>query len=190
PDQRKQAFRLIHKNLSRLEVLIENVTDLSMIESGIFKVKKRVINFCEFINDEMMTYKSLLGHQFEYFPCFEDELLVEIDEERIHQVLNNLVSNAIKYTSNYDRKIIMSVGTYSKVVRITISDNGVGIEPENLERIFTPFSSMETKYTVVGTGIGMFLSREIVEKHQGTLTAQNKEHDKGAIFIIELPRKV
>ncbi|MFX0050110.1 MAG: MEDS domain-containing protein, partial [Candidatus Hermodarchaeota archaeon] len=55
PDQRKQAFRLIHKNLSRLEVLIENVTDLSMIESGIFKVKKRVINFCEFINDEMMT---------------------------------------------------------------------------------------------------------------------------------------
>ncbi|MFX0052319.1 MAG: sensor histidine kinase, partial [Candidatus Hermodarchaeota archaeon] len=170
--------------------LIENVTDLSMIESGIFRVKKRVINFCEFINDEMMTYKSLLGHQFEYFPCFEDELLVEIDEERIHQVLNNLVSNAIKYTSNYDRKIIMSVGSYPKVVRITISDNGVGIEPENLERIFSPFSSMETKYTVVGTGIGMFISREIVEKHQGTLTAQNKELDNGAIFIIELPRKV
>jgi signal transduction histidine kinase len=190
PDQRDQAFRLIHKNLSRLEVLIENVTDLSMIESGIFKVKKRVVSFCEFLNDEMMTYKSLLGHQFEYFPCLEDGLLVEIDGERIHQVFNNLVSNAIKYTSNHDRKIIMSVGAYPKVVRVTISDNGVGIEPENLERIFTPFSSMETKYSVVGTGIGMFLSREIIEKHQGTLTAQNKEHNKGAIFIIELPRKI
>ena len=99
-----------------------------------------------------------------------------------------IISNAIKHTSNENRKILCSVGIFEDIVRITISDNGVGIDAENLQRIFSPFSLIETKYSVVGTGIGMFLSREIIKQHNGTLTAQNKEKNQGAVFTIEIPR--
>ena len=74
-------------------------------------------------------------------------------------------------------------------VSISIADNGAGIAEEDLEKIFAPFFSIPTDYHAQGTGIGLYLSREIVEAHQGTLTAHSTGKGQGAIFTIELPRK-
>lgn len=73
------------------------------------------------------------------------------------------------------------------MVRIEINDNGAGIHPEDLERIFEPFISLETEYSVKGTGIGLHLCQIIVENHNGTIKAQSDGINQGSTFTIDLP---
>jgi len=75
------------------------------------------------------------------------------------------------------------------VIKIRFRDNGAGIAQENLELIFTPFVSIPSKYSVQGTGIGLFLSKSIIENHNGLIYAESQGLDKGSIFTIELPKK-
>ena len=83
----------------------------------------------------------------------------------------------------------ISLGILKSVIRITIADNGAGIDPENLEQIFEQFVSIETEYSTTGTGLGLYLCRRIMEAHGGTVTAQSQGLGHGAKFIVELPRK-
>jgi signal transduction histidine kinase len=80
----------------------------------------------------------------------------------------------------------MNIKKHETMVRIEINDNGAGIHPNDLERIFDPFVSLETKYSVKGTGIGLHLCRIIVENHNGTIKAHSDGLNQGSTFIIDL----
>ncbi len=186
-DRTNKSFDYIHKNISRLDRLITDVSDLSKIERESFQIEKHLKNFCNFLNEVMQAYKTLLGEKFEFHPCGETYLPVEIDVERLQQVFDNVIDNAIKHSPKESLHIDMRVHTLPHLVRITITDNGAGIETHNLERIFEPFVSLGTKYSVKGAGIGLYLCRIIVEQHGGTIIAQSKGQDQGTTFLIELP---
>lgn len=98
-----------------------------------------------------------------------------------------MVNNAIKHTHEDTRKIVINVKKDSKIVHIEISDNGAGIKPSNLERIFEPFISIASEYSVKGTGIGLHLSRIIIKKHGETIKAHNDGLGRGSTFKITLP---
>ncbi len=187
-DRKEKCFSLIKKNVQRLELLINDVSDISKLDRGIFILNKREINLCEFLNGVKDGYKSLLGDQFEFIPCMGSPILVLIDTERIHQVLDNVINNVMKNTSNDVRKIILNIKTYPESLEIEIIDNGAGIAPDDLQRIFEAFTSIETPFSTKGTGIGLFLSKIICEGHEGYISASSEGLDKGSTFTIELPR--
>ncbi|MFX0185284.1 MAG: PAS domain S-box protein [Candidatus Hodarchaeota archaeon] len=186
-NQVEDIYGIINKNIARLELLVSNVADLSKIDRDIFRLQRKEINLKDFLQEEIKTYKNLLGDQFEFqFQC-EPKITVEIDKDRLIQVLDNVVNNAIKQTPAKRRKISMNVKKHEKMVRIEINENGAGIHHDDLERIFKPFVSLETEYSVKGTGIGLHLCQIIVENHNGTIKAHSEGLSHGSTFIIDLP---
>ncbi len=111
-----------------------------------------------------------------------------IDKYRIQQVIDNILNNAIKNTHSKQRRIIMTVIDLPSDVEITITDNGAGIDPSNIQKIFDQFISIKTEYSVTGTGIGLFLSREIIIAHGGTITAHSDGIGHGSQFIITISK--
>jgi two-component system sensor histidine kinase VicK len=190
-DERNKCFLITERNIQRLENLISGVNELTKIERGIFTLNTKLIEFNSFLNDTLIAYQDLLGESLTYInptqnlPCF-----IEIDSDRIAQVLDNIIQNAINHTAKFDRRIVIECDTQMRdVIKIRFRDNGAGIAQENLELIFTPFVSIPSKYSVQGTGIGLFLSKSIIENHNGLIYAESQGLDKGSIFTIELPKK-
>lgn len=188
-DQKNHCFEIIEKNITRLESLLYDISDLSKIERGIFELNKEVVNFREFVEEEVKIYSNLLNTRFEFkSDISESELLLEIDKNRISQVLANIINNAVKQTHPETSKIIMNLKTDDpSFIRIEIIDNGIGIEEKNLERIFEPFVSIETEYKTGGTGIGLYLCRLFMNAHGGSITAFSEGIKKGSTFTIDLP---
>jgi signal transduction histidine kinase len=110
------------------------------------------------------------------------------DKERLQQVFENVIGNAIKQTHPRHRVIAVNLTVLPKEIQIVVSDNGAGIEPEYLEKIFEQFTSINIEYSVTGTGLGLFISRRILEAHHGSIVARSPGVCKGSSFIITLPR--
>jgi signal transduction histidine kinase len=109
-------------------------------------------------------------------------IYVHADKTRIYQVIANLINNAIKFTEEGTISIMAKVKGNDEVI-ISIKDNGTGIDPEILPRLFTKFASKSD----IGTGLGLFISKNIVEAHEGRMWAGSNPDGKGAIFTFTLP---
>lgn len=180
---------VMKNNLDRLERLTSKVSSVGQIERGIFEIVKTSMNLCEFLEDTTEPYQHLLGEQFKFQGCQEDPpVTIDGDPNKLQQVLDNIIGNAIKQTDKDNRRIIVTSAIHPTNIKIEISDNGAGIAPSNLEVIFDQFVSIPTEYSATGTGIGLYLCRKILEAHGGIITAQSKGLSYGATFIIELPR--
>ena len=107
----------------------------------------------------------------------------------MQQVFDNILGNAIKQTDKTKRRISFALKVYPNRIIVRITDNGAGIDPKNLESIFEQFVSIPTEFSATGTGMGLYISRKIIEFHNGIISAQSKGHGKGTTFVIELPRK-
>ncbi|MFX0172991.1 MAG: PAS domain S-box protein [Candidatus Hodarchaeota archaeon] len=190
-EEKERCFHITDKNIYRLERLISGVGELAKIERGIFSLDTKVTEFNSYLSETIMTYKHILGDQLTYIhpthdlPCF-----VEIDSNRLTQVLDNVIQNAMNHSSKANRKIVVECDTQLRDrIRISIRDNGAGIASTNLEKIFTPLISIPSPHTVQGAGIGLFLSKTIIEGHHGSIYAESQGLGKGTTFIIELPKK-
>ncbi|MHA1228627.1 MAG: ATP-binding protein, partial [Candidatus Hodarchaeales archaeon] len=188
PDKRNEIFSLLKRNIYRFERLIQGVSNLTKLEKGILELQTKKMDFCEFMQKELKsTYKLQLGEKIKFSSCIEGDYPVEIDPDRIEQIIFNIIDNAVKHTREEDRQIDFKVEKTESTVRIIISDNGEGIAPENLEKIFEQFVSIQTKLSVSGTGIGLYVSRKLAEAHGGSLKAYSEGEGKGATFVLELP---
>jgi signal transduction histidine kinase len=116
--------------------------------------------------------------KFEYIP---KEILVHADRMRINQVVSNLLSNAVKFTKQ--GKIYISTDNEDGQVVVSVKDTGSGIDPEIMSRLFTKFTSKSQ----TGTGLGLFISKSIIEAHNGRIWGENNKDSKGAIFSFRLP---
>jgi signal transduction histidine kinase len=109
------------------------------------------------------------------------DVIVEADRERITQVISNLLSNAIKFTE--EGRILISTEKKGKDILVTVKDTGVGIAQEVLPRLFSKFITKSEK----GTGLGLYISKNIVESHGGKIWAENNADGKGATFTFSIP---
>src|SRR5262249_49078363 len=114
-------------------------------------------------------------------------ILVEMDRLRIRQVLLNLLSNAIKFTEQGFIKI--SVTDTPDQVVIAVTDTGIGLNPEEIKKIFRPFAQADSSITrkYGGTGLGLIISKNIIDLHSGTITVESRK-GQGSIFTITLPK--
>ncbi|MHA2203094.1 MAG: PAS domain-containing sensor histidine kinase [Candidatus Hodarchaeales archaeon] len=188
-ERRAKIFSIISRNLTRFEDLIDRVSSIIQIEQELFEIEFAEFDLCEFLNNVLDSYQQTLGDQIVYNGCQKDALLIiNGDKDRLLQVLENIIGNAIKQTHPRFRAIFVNLEVFSSEIQIIISDNGAGIAPENLEKIFEQFTSINTEYSVTGTGLGLFISRRILEAHNGSIVALSEGTGKGSSFIITLPR--
>jgi signal transduction histidine kinase len=120
------------------------------------------------------------------------ELYMKIDESRIELVFTNLISNAIKYTPS-NGKIQIKMQSDSKFAQVKISDSGVGLSSKEIDALFKKFSTIESPLKkdldmdIGSTGLGLFLSKEIVKLHGGEIWAESEGKGKGSTFIVKIP---
>jgi signal transduction histidine kinase len=179
----------MNNSLHRLERLVLDLSNVSRIERGIFSLKKKIIDFNQFINNEILSYSKLLGDEIEFnLSDVSETVFIEIDKERIGQVLANVIDNATKNTYPETRKIKFSTLIEKDFVKISIEDNGAGIKLKHLKKIFGQFVTIPTKYSDKGSGIGLYLSKVIIEGHGGQITAYSEGLEKGTRIEIILPK--
>lgn len=179
----------LKRNLLRLETLTKGVNDISKLELDMFHMDFQEFFFDKFIQDVTKPYKDILHHQLEIQVLGNmANIIVKGDPLRLQQIIDNLVDNAIRNTSKSDRRIKLKISLSLHKIEIQVSDNGAGIAPQNLESIFEQFLSIPTEYSVGGSGIGLYISREIAEAHHGSLIAKSEGLGKGSRFILEIPK--
>jgi PAS domain S-box-containing protein len=179
----------IIQNANRLEKLIQNVVDVDKISRASFKINLQNVNISKLVNSTIEPFIQMLGDQIKLDnQIIEDKLEINCDPQRIQQVIENIIQNAVKHTSKNDRQIIIKISSENKYVKITITDNGAGILSENLEKIFNQFVSIPSKFSVTGSGIGLYISKKIINAHEGKLIAISNGEGLGSSFIIKLPR--
>jgi signal transduction histidine kinase len=189
---------VILTNARRLKDLGDNILNVSLIESRSLKLEKELFNLNDIIIDNVETVKrqlllidnddSTTSLEILYDKTSGDaaaDVYLEGDKRRISQVIYNLLHNAIKFTN--EGSINISVKRKiddNKVIVVSVEDTGIGIDPEILPRLFTKFATK----SVAGTGLGLFISKSIVEAHGGKIWAENNADGKGgATFAFSLP---
>ena len=188
-NQQNKILVTIKSNINRLMKLTEQVSQIAQFNNGIFEIKNVEFNICIFLNEALKPYKTILKNQIDLEGCSsKTPVIIEGDKDRLLQVLDNLLNNAIKHTHSDNRMIKINLETQTNSILIKIIDNGAGIAQRNIKRIFEQFVSIETEYSVTGTGIGLYVSKKIIEAHKGTLIAQSEGLGRGATFTIELLR--
>jgi signal transduction histidine kinase len=187
--QRARILTVFNRNIARLERVIVDSQTMMKIEKGILDIKKADLSFSTFFSDFIESYLEILGKQirFESQISSEGEVILEADSERLQQVFDNVLDNALKNTSEKDRLIHIIALQSHNAIKIQFHDNGSGITKENLEKIFDLYVTIPTKYSSSGTGIGLYLCREILHAHNGNIYATSKGIDQGSVFTVELP---
>ena len=191
PENFKKYLEPLERNSQRLYRLTEDILDIARIESNNLKLKKErfeIRNLIkETIEDFINKYKNTHKNDFEIIDGNEKnnlqnkEIFVKADKVRIQQVILNLLSNAYKFTEN--GKITIKIKKDNNQINIKVQDNGQGIYYDILPRLFEKF----TTKSEVGTGLGLYISKNIVEAHGGSIKGYNNPDRKGATFEFILP---
>lgn len=185
-------LRLIQKNGQHLLHLINDVLDMAKIESGRMNLnpeKFRIHDVLEEVTSITSTLASEKNLSLLIDQSSDEKIEVYADNTRMRQVMINLVNNAIKFTEK--GKIVISANAIDGArVLIQVRDTGIGIPPDKLEAIFQEFTQVDSSTTrkVGGTGLGLPISRRLVEMHGGRLWAESNGHpNEGSSFFVELP---
>lgn len=179
----------IYNNSLRLLKLSNNFIDLAGIECGAYSFTPRnyeLVNFVENICERINNYKKNKNIDL-IFDTDTEELMIRFDYLKLEKAILNLISNAMKFNKD-DEPVIVSITHDYSHVYISIKDNGIGIDSKKLASIFDPFYNVEDRLTKIseGSGVGLCLSKHLVEMHNGKLIAKSELH-KGTEFIISIP---
>ena len=206
PERIKEIVDLIYNNATRLQRLINNILDVTKIESHLLILHKKQFDLREIISSIIEEYRKQIKqddrdieliYEQQYDANSNNQIFVYADKERIIQVISNLLENAIKFTkigfisitcdfkkyddTNYDGNDDSAI--IDNVV-VKIKDTGIGINKEIFPKLFTKFTSDSFQ----GTGLGLYISKNIIEAHGGNIGVQkNKENDEGVTFYFSLP---
>jgi signal transduction histidine kinase len=194
PDKRQKAFSIIQESTSRLTHFINDILDLAKIKAGRIELRRMPFNLRK-AADEIISLFAPVFEKRGLVPCVDvapDVPVIFIDEDKIRQVMTNLVSNALKFTPSGGKVSIIG-RLQGDDVLVSVADTGVGIPKESLQDVFDRFkqaSGQNGKMTGVpkGTGLGLAIAKGIVEAHGGKIWVES-ELNKGSEFKFTLPRQ-
>ncbi len=186
-----KLLEVIMRNARRLQRLSRDILDVSKIESSLLKLSKTSFELNENIKsaiNDMENGKHNGSNKVKVLFPPKEPITVFADRDRIYQVLSNLLNNALKFTDNGTITINANLNDSSdnhnnKVVIVTIIDTGTGIPPEIMPKLFSKFVTSSNQ----GTGLGLFISKGIIQAHGGRIWAENNSDGVGASFSFSLP---
>ena len=187
-DMQQNFLGIVQRNLQHLSRLVEDLLDIAKIESGKMRLKFMPARVDKVVSDACEALGTWAKSKDISLERGIDKSLPEIsmDSVKITQVLNNLIGNAIKFTPR-GGKITVSCGWGGgESVKVSVRDTGVGIAKENLPKLFGRFEQFGDQQGITGTGLGLCISKEIVERHGGKIYAESEEK-KGSVFTFVLP---
>jgi signal transduction histidine kinase len=189
PERNKQYEEAISRNAERLYSLVTNMLNIARIESQTMKLNKTIFDLNIKIEDIIKDINQQLDLRrskkvvMEFKPI--GKINIEADKEKIFQVISNLLSNALKFTIQGTIIITTKQKEKSNEVVVMIKDSGTGIDPEIIPHLFTKFKTKSEK----GLGLGLYISKNIIEAHNGKIEAYNNPNSQGATFVVTLPLK-
>jgi signal transduction histidine kinase len=182
-------INIIKQNCYRLTKLVNNILDVSKIDSGFLKLNlsnENIVSVIEDIVDSVSEYTKSKGLSIT-FDTNTEEKIIACDPEKLERVILNLISNSIKFTDS-GGSIFINIIDKGNIVEIEVKDTGIGMDAEHLDRIFKRFHQIDMPLSrnAEGTGIGLSLVKSLVELHGGNISVDS-EANKGSVFKIELP---
>jgi signal transduction histidine kinase len=189
PDEERVS--IVIRNAKKLQILANEILDITKIESKTLVLRKESVSLNEIV---LYGMKDLLDLQtisegkvnVVYEPSKED-IFVEVDRDRLGQVISNLLNNSMKFTEAGTISITAERSPNAMEAIVSIKDTGSGIDPEILPRLFSKFV---TKSDTGGTGLGLYICKNIVEAHGGKIWAENNSDGRGATFTFSLPNSL
>jgi two-component system, OmpR family, sensor histidine kinase VicK len=194
PERREEIIQAIQRNAARLRKLTSDLLDITRIESQSLRLNIERFNLNDFMSSVIRDCKSSLDSNNDNIklvynePLPKGDLLIEADKGRLTQVISNLLDNAIKFTKK--GTIFITSEKKDNHVIVSVKDSGDGIHPEIFPRLFSKFATKSE----TGTGLGLFISKSIIEAHSGgKIRAENNntisgiKKEKGATFSFSLP---
>jgi len=184
--KQQELLEVIIRNAKRLQRLTDDILDVTIIEAKSLQLNKEDFNLNDVVtstmNDITLSTDSLKKEniRLSYNP---KDILIHADKKRIWQVISNFLDNAIKFTTQGTIFVGVEKNENNNSVIVWLKDSGQGIDVNMLPRLFTRFASKSHK----GTGIGLFISKGIIEAHGGKIWAGNNEDGIGATFYFSLP---
>jgi len=189
----RELLDAVIRNAKRLQQLTEDILDITRIESKSLKLKKEVFALNDIIPSIIEDYRKQIQESRSKFYTrlvyqpLDETVIIEADKARIAQVISNFLSNAIKFTKEGIISVRLQKNEedgkgYNQEVIVSVKDTGIGIDPEIFPRLFTKF----TTKSYHGTGLGLFISKNVVEAHGGKVWAQNNPDGKGSTFYFSL----
>jgi signal transduction histidine kinase len=196
----REMLNIIYRNARRLQRLTEDILDVSKIEGQMLNLNKSQINLKEVIINTLTDFKTQLKNEdkdikvkLDYVSNENDDIFVYADPDRITQVIINLLSNAVKFTEEGSITVTMerqvnSDATTTNIkhhgfVTVSVKDTGKGVHPAVKDKLFDKFETRSEK----GIGLGLYISRNIVEDHGGKIWVENNIDEKGTSFYFSLP---
>jgi PAS domain S-box-containing protein len=183
----------IHSSGQHLLMLINEILDLAKVESGKTELHFSEVNIKRLLeNSLMMIREKALKHRIQIDVSIQAELSdlqVQADEVKVKQIVFNLLSNAAKFIPDGGR-IEISAHLEAEQVVISVADTGIGLKPQDQERIFAPFEQADLSYVGTreqGTGLGLALARSLVELHGGRIWVHSEGIGKGSVFTFTIP---
>ena len=188
-DEQNKLLDAVIRNAKRLQRLADDILDVTKIESQSLKLSnKQYFNLNDIIINLLAYYQKEENDNKKrkikllYYHNYEN-IYVEADKPRITQVISNLLRNALKFTNDGEICVNVEKDDIAKLILISIRDTGAGIDPEILSRLFTKFATKSFE----GTGLGLYISKSIVEAHGGRIWAENNSNGNGVSFSFTLP---
>jgi signal transduction histidine kinase len=185
-------LEVIIRNAKRLKRLTDNLLDITKIESQSLLLKKEKLNLniliAEVLKDYVTKQKNQQKIEIVYDFKHKEDINIEADRDRLVQVIHNLLDNALKFTTQTQQMIFVMIDKKNegkeKEVIVSVKDTGEGISEKILSKLFTKFATSDS---TTGTGLGLYICKNIIEAHGGRIWAENNSGEKGAIFSFTLP---
>ena len=182
-EQKFQFVETIHADAERMGRIVSEVLDLARMESGRLELHRQNVDLAALATQAAAHHAALPGAD-RVQVNISDGLLANADPERLSHVLGNIIENAIKFSD--EGAITVEGRSVNKMVEVTVTDGGVGIEPERLGSVFLGPGPTGQKATPSGTGLGLYLSKRLVEAHGGSISVTS-ERGEGSTFTVRLP---
>lgn len=187
--ENRQLLTGVAASADYMRGLVDDMLDYSKINAGRLELQLQPVDIAELIRDNL-AFNSILANKKGSKLCFEGDarpLVLQIDSRRIQQVLNNLISNALKFSAT-GTTITVTVRRSGDEVTIAIADQGQGIAADERSKLFKPFSLTRTRSTAneKSTGLGLAIVRRIVEAHGGHIRLESQV-GQGSTFFVSLP---
>ena len=188
PEKKDELIEIIRRNAKRLQTLTNDILDVTRIESQTFQLEKERFNIYELLSDVIKDYTERIKSDNKNIELLYEQqnincpILVEADKGRINQVLSNLLNNALKFTDEGQIVVDAYESNNKKDIIVGIIDTGRGINKDIFAKLFSKFATKSSQ----GTGLGLFISKSIIEAHGGKIWAKNNK-DRGSTFMFTLP---